>query len=303
MAKIILLILISILGLFIYQNVQHPHVRLNGVADRLSHPFDTRLRYRIAQVDPRFELSQEELLKLSKEATAMWENSLKQPLFVYDPEAKLEVKLVYDDRQHEFKLSQAEEQRLLTRQAEWQAKNTELAQLEQQLLNQQNFLSLKQQRIDQEVAAFQRDAQAIMDNQKDPMQQKHALQQRQHQLRQNMQQLGQDVNQFNLKIDDLNQKIQQMNLLRDQLELEVKQYQQRFQPRMFDKGVFNGKAIEVYQFNQIEDLRITIAHEFGHALGLEHHDDPEGLMYPELKAQKIENFELRVSDLELWQKR
>jgi len=43
-------------------------------------------------------------------------------------------------------------------------------------------------------------------------------------------------------------------------------------------------------------LRLTLAHELGHALGLLHHGDPEALMYPVLSEQKLENFELRPAD-------
>ncbi|HQV25763.1 MAG TPA: matrixin, partial [Acinetobacter sp.] len=44
-----------------YQTRQHPQLKFNSLSDRITHPFDTRLRYRIAEVDPRFKLSPEQV--------------------------------------------------------------------------------------------------------------------------------------------------------------------------------------------------------------------------------------------------
>ena len=44
----------------------HPQLRYNSLADRLTHPFDTRLRFRIDQVDSGFGLSKDQVIQLSK---------------------------------------------------------------------------------------------------------------------------------------------------------------------------------------------------------------------------------------------
>ena len=52
--KVSCLLYWAFLGLILYQNMQQPQLRLNPLLDRLTHPFDQRIRYRIAEVDPRF---------------------------------------------------------------------------------------------------------------------------------------------------------------------------------------------------------------------------------------------------------
>ena len=54
------------------QTKAHPQLRYNSLADRLSHPFDTRLRFKVDQVDAGFGLSKEQVIQLSKEAVEIW---------------------------------------------------------------------------------------------------------------------------------------------------------------------------------------------------------------------------------------
>ena len=85
MRQSLLFALLGFLGLILYQNMQQPQLRLNPLLDRLTHPFDQRIRYRIAEVDPRFGLNEHELKQISQQATDIWKQGLGQDYFVYDP--------------------------------------------------------------------------------------------------------------------------------------------------------------------------------------------------------------------------
>ncbi len=97
----------------------------------------------------------------------------------------------------------------------------------------------------------------------------------------------------------MNQQVDELNQLNQQLDQSVHQYKQRFQPHLFHKGLFNGREILIYEFESEDDLRLTLAHELGHALGLQHANDPTALMYPLMKDQNAENFSLTQADREL----
>lgn len=98
--------------------------------------------------------------------------------------------------------------------------------------------------------------------------------------------------QIQVKTDELKQ-------LHEQLTQSVDRFNQNFAPQLVHKGQFKGKQIFIYEFSSIDDLRLTLAHEFGHALGLKHTHNPKSLMYPRIKEQDPKNFQLTATDLAL----
>jgi predicted Zn-dependent protease len=275
-----------------YQTHQHPQLKFNSLGDRITHPFDTRLRYRIAEVDPRFKLSPEQVQSISQQAAQIWKEGTGQDYFVYDPNAQLEIHLIYDQRQSDSEQSRKHLSQLELNQQTWVDKKKRLDQVEQDLLWSKQLLDQKKQQLDQQIQQYNQEQQFAQQN---PDQ----FRQRKETLQQNVQILQQEISQYNQRIAQLNGQIGELNALDQQLDASVQQYKQRFQPHMFHKGLFNGKQILIYEFESEADLRLTLAHELGHALGLAHNDDPKALMYPIMKDQDLLHFQLTPTDREL----
>ncbi len=111
--RIIVIAIVTLTILFFnYQSYTHHQLRFNSWSDRLLHPLDTRLRYQIAEVDPRFGLSKNEVIQLSQEAIQIWHEGTHQPLFVYDDQALLKIHLIYDERQAEYNAFKKTQQQL-----------------------------------------------------------------------------------------------------------------------------------------------------------------------------------------------
>ena len=275
-----------------YQTHQHPQLKFNSLSDRITHPFDTRLRYRIAEVDPRFKLSPEQVQSISQQAAQIWKEGTGQDYFVYDPNAQLEIHLIYDQRQSDSEQSREHLSQLESNQQTWVDKKKRLDQVEQDLLWSKQLLDQKKQQLDQQIQQFNQE-------QKFAQQNPDQFRQRKETLQQNVQILQLEISQYNQKIAQLNGQIGELNALDQQLDASVQQYKQRFQPHMFHKGLFNGKQILIYEFESEADLRLTLAHELGHALGLAHNDDPKALMYPIMKDQDLLHFQLTPTDREL----
>lgn len=300
MRLLLLLFLIIALVYFASQRIQNPQLNHNSVADRLQHPLDTRLRYKIGHIDPRFKISVEQVQVLAQQATDIWFLGTQKQFFVYDPNAKLSINLIYDQRQADSEARHTE-----INQIENSRATTEI---EQQKLNQlESELSFYHQQISQLKANYQNkldnyNQHVRQYNQAHQAQSPTALAQldiQKQQLQFEQQQLQQQIDQFNQKVSVLNTQVNAVNQMNQQFNLSVDNFNQRFKPRLFDKGMFNGNEINIYEFQSNDDLRLTLAHEFGHALGLDHTNEPLSLMYPVLEKQDFQNFKLNMADLEL----
>lgn len=303
MRFVVLCLLLMFVLIMSYQTRNHPQIRHNNLLDRIQHPFDTRLRYRIAEIDPRFGLSTEQLVQLSQQATDIWTQGTGKDYFVYDPKAKLVIELIYDQRQADSNQRRQQLGQIEHKQQIWANKNQNLKQFKNELNRTNALLDAKKNQLDAQLHQYNQQIALINQNGGiHPSQQKQFLQKRHH-LQQQIFSLEQEITQYNQQIQQLNSKVSELNQMNQQLNHAVKQFNQHFQPRLFDKGSFNGKQINIYEFESADDLRLTLAHEFGHALGLQHNHDPQALMFPMLEKQDLENFKLTPADLALFNTR
>lgn len=281
------------------QSHRHPQLKFNSITDRILHPLDTRLRYRVADIDPRFGLTAAQVIQLSKEAADIWHAGTLKPLFVYDPHAQLSIHLIFDERQAHYNAYKKTQNQLNIEKArndlnaEYLAHHRQnLESKEQQLRSRQAFIHAEMLRLSQERRSWRRLETGNGTNLQRIERELDQIQSQAHQLDREIDAFNQQNNHFNQQISSFNQQIDQYNA-------GVIQAVQRFPSREFHKGVFMGKQIQIYQFDTEEDLRLTLAHELGHALGLTHHNDPAALMYPILGAQQLDGFKLMPADQNL----
>ncbi|OTG63221.1 matrixin [Acinetobacter sp. ANC 4470] len=299
MRFIVLCISIIFVLLLTYQTRNHPQVRHNAVLDRIQHPFDIRLRYRIAEVDPRFGLSKEQVMQLSQQATDIWKMGTGKDYFVYDPDAKLTIHLIYDERQDESNQRRQQLGNIEQNQQIWSNKNQNLKQVKDEIDRANTLLDTKKTQLDAQLHQYNQQITIINQSGSIHPSQRDLFIQRRNQLQQQIFALEQEIHLYNQKIQQLNHQVGELNQINHQLNQSIDQFNQRFQARLFDKGLFNGKQINIYEFSSKDDLRLTLAHEFGHALGLKHNQDPVALMYPMMKDQNMQNFSLTTADLAL----
>lgn len=293
---------VAILVLFFAVQLHfQPQLAFNSIAHRFQHPFDVRLRYAIGHIDPRFGISESEVKKLTEEAVQIWHQGLGKQVFVYDPDAKLKINLVYDERQAKIEARQKAEQHISANKAKHQKNLQELQQQKVMIQQQVEQLQVLQQQYQVERQHYHQLTEYVQQTG-----QAQAMQQMNH-LRWRLENLSQEIKvlhqQHQKTVEEYNHQVNVVNAFKDQANAKIDQYKQQFAPTEFQQGVFTGDRIDIFTFESRDELRVVLAHELGHGLHIDHNDDPEALMYPVYYGQNIENFKLKPADIALYQNR
>lgn len=281
---------------FVFSNLQaHANLATSATSKAQSAPAQ-HLTYKIAAVDPRLGLSQEQLIEITQQAADVWKQGTGRNYFTYDPNAKLEIKLAYDEDQDRSAQRQKisaqfkkEQQQAIDEQQEIKQLKQTLGKTQSDLEGKKQVLNEKLQKLDQQIHQFKQGNSAVEYDAK-------SLAKMQKDLNKQSVDLKKEIAAYNQQATVLNKKISHFNQINDAFNASLKQFQQTAQADLFKKGIYNGKQIVVYEFQSVEDLRETIAHELGHALGLKHNDQPGSLMYSVRKNEDTSNVTVTDAD-------
>lgn len=269
-----------------------------SVSRLINKPCSKPIKYSIGEVDSRFGMEKNELSEVAYQAAGIWDNSINRTLFQYDPNSEFKINLVYDDRQERTQESQKLENKLGT-----------LEESHEAVVDQYNNLnSTYQKRLSdykKSVANYEKNLQDYNDeveswNKKGgaPADIYDKLKKEKNDLESQFNALEKERKNLNSLIGKTNDLVAKESSIVNNYNNQLSTYKERYgQASQFDKGVYDGKKIDIFQFNEISDLRLTIAHEFGHALGIDHLNNPDSLMYYLMGEQDMESPHLSNEDI------
>ena len=262
------------------QNPQLPKV-LQHYADSAMQQYlcKTPVTWRIAQLDPAFDLTLEQAEQAAHSAAMQWNQAFGIELFRYDSLDGFAINFAYDERQQQI-LQNALLQRNLDRyDSNINQRVANLQQQSAQLQQQQRQFEAQNQQFAADVAAFEEKVQQ-------PSADRSALRQEQQQLNRRQQQLQQQADILNTEQQRLlreqqyiNDTVADRNALLPQQTTEVAKTEVGL---MEIRG--KQRVMTIFAYKTLADLQLTIVHEFGHALGVGHTDNPASVMHAALNA-------------------
>ncbi|MFA5962251.1 MAG: matrixin family metalloprotease [Parcubacteria group bacterium] len=266
---------------------------MTGIGLPCSKPF----KYAIGSVDPKFGLSTNEFLIQAQEAENIWESQSGKNLFEYDPNSQFKINLIFDSRQ----VQSNEADKL----------NENLDQLEsshKKITDQYENLSgtyeQKTAKYNADVADYQKklDAynKAVADwNKNGGSKDEYAeLKEDKEDLENLYEKLEKERLEVNSLAGKTNALVSKEQKVVNEYNTNVSTYTNKYGGgQEFEKGLYDGEEINIYQFKQTTDLRLTLVHELGHALGIGHVEDSKSIMYYLMGEQDMENPVLSAEDL------
>lgn len=286
-----------------------------------SHPYTERyvpqaepaeaalVRWRIGSIDPRFGLTEEQVREAVERAEAIWEEAAGRDLFQYDEQNGIPISLVFDHRQQR-RIEQREASRRLD------AMRARMQELENAFQSAADALKERAAEFESSLSAYNRQ---VRDHNRAvaawnrsggaPPNIASELREESRRLRSLQNALESERARLKREEQDVELKRRRYNELVDEYNAVVEEYNRRFGRNWEEEAgryeavigpTRSEEKITIYVVEDLEYLTLIVAHELGHALGIEHVDDENAIMYAYTQERNDDgSYTIEVTDSDL----
>jgi hypothetical protein len=273
-------------------------VTLLQAAGIMAAPCTQPLAYSVRTIDSQFDISSSEVQRALADAERIWEEGTGRDLLIYQKEDGLPIDLIYDERQQKTEKRQDLENNLTSlgvdktkAETEKRVEEYELAKARYESLLTKyqaaaNSFNTAVAKVNNKGGASEGEYKDLQSAKKNLEEQFSVLEKQRGVVNSLVSTVGKKVEESNVAVEKYNQAVENFNTVYGTGE------------EAFDQGLYTGDAITVYQYDDYNHLVLVLAHELGHALGIDHLPDNKALMHYLMEEQDITNIQLTQSDVE-----
>ncbi len=246
------------------------------------------IQYSVGEVDSRFKISRTEVLEVIDTATKIWETPTGSNLFEYNPEGKLKITMIYDERQEatEKRKTLEENTEILKNQAK--SVQDRYKKLEADFDNEQAEYEALLVEYKRNEATYNQTVQYWNTRGGAPEAIYESLQQQKQSLSNTYEAVESKRQSVNAKVNEINAFMSEYNNIAEKVNTTIDVINEDA-GREFQEGTYTPKTkiITIYEFSDRTKLLRVLAHELGHALSLDHNPNPESIMYELNKSNTL----------------
>ncbi|MDZ7715554.1 MAG: matrixin family metalloprotease [Balneolaceae bacterium] len=266
------------------------------------------LTWRIASIDSRFDLDEKTLKQLASEAANLWSNAVGQEVLAYSDSGKVAINLIYSNAQKFTDDEQSLSENINKKKLHYET----LEQHYRQLSFRYNQKLIEFDEVNTRLQKTQKEYQQIASRWNTGMVVSKEENEKLDKLKDKISRLHKESEK---KLTELNALIVRMyeqsiavNNLADRINELIYQHREKFRSKQtFHQGAYfkaaEKRKINIYQFDDLDKLRLVLAHEMGHALGLGHVNNSRSVMYYLMEFQNARNLQLSQEDIDAIKKK
>jgi len=243
-------------------------------------PCDKPLEYSIGRFDTQFGISQESFKSYIVEAGKVWEDTLNRKVFIYNPKADFKINLIYDERQLATVQKQKTEFGLSAVESAFKQLDANFSVFKSQYENKVSAYEESLALYENRKAAYDKEVEFWNSRQGAPKDKYDALNAERQYLNTEASRLNNEASAISTMVKELNSLLEDRNKKAAEYNKIAEEYNKKYKGGLeFNQAEYTGKEINVYQFGNKKDLILALSHELGHALGMDHVENPKSIMY------------------------